>query len=68
MHILDILEHGKCSVLLFPHKYHNYNENLQIWTILLNFVNLPKSEKAPFNLNYQRNETKAHSFIKSAGI
>ena len=31
MHIIDILEHGKCSVLSFPHKYHNYNENLRIF-------------------------------------
>ena len=47
MHIMDILEHSKCSVLLLSRKYHNYNENLPIWNIFFNFVNLPKREKVP---------------------
>ena len=49
MHIIDILKHGKCSVLLFPHKFHNYNKNLRVLNNFLNFVNLPKREKAHFN-------------------
>ena len=37
MHIMDILEHGECSVLLFPHTYHNINENLRILNIFFQF-------------------------------
>ena len=44
---MDILAHRKCSVLLFPRKYHNYNENLRIGNIF--FVNSPKRKKGPFN-------------------
>ena len=40
------LEHDNCSVLLFPHKYYNYNENLQIK--LFYFVNFPKLGNAPY--------------------
>ena len=49
MHILDILEHGKCSVLIFCHKYHNYNKNPQIF-IFFNCVNLQKREKATLGI------------------
>ena len=40
MHIMDILEHGICSELLFPRTYHYYNENVQIWNIFFSILSI----------------------------
>ena len=48
MHVMDILEHGKCLVLLFAHKYINYNENLWIGNNLFLCYQFTKIWKGPF--------------------
>jgi len=51
MHIMAILDHGKCSVILFPKNNITKTKICESDTTFFNFVNLPKREKIPLKLN-----------------